>query len=318
MTRTVDLECCAPSSGTFRPVGQTGSVHGQGDVPADEVLRTVLRRFGIGPSDLLGHGGEARVYALDDERVLRILHGSQTCAHVLERQALVDELRRVEAPFALPEVLECGSIGSRTYAIERRLPGAAISDQLPRLDRRRRNDLVENHLEAAMALGDLRLEERPWFGDLLAATPVRADSWRSYLEAKAADGLERAPGFEAVDPAELARDLPATTDGSFVHLDAFAGNMLSVDTTVTAVIDIGASSVRGDRRLDPLSAAVYLCAPPITPAADENDRAVAREWLTNADLIDHYEPARRWLAAFWAWATDDRTLHHWCRSVLLH
>ena len=288
------------------------------DFPADEGLRAVLHHFGVEPSSLLGQGGEARVYPLDDRRVLRVLHQAGACEHVYERQALVDELRQGDAaPFALPHVLECGAIGDRSYAIERRLPGAAVGMQLHRLDRRRRRRLVESHLDAARALGDLHLDDRRWFGDLLGHSPVRSDSWRRYLLAKAAGSLERAPGFESVDPAELAEDLPDTSEGSFVHLDAFVGNMLSIGTTITAMIDIGATSIRGDRRLDPLSAAVYLCAPPITPGADDDDRRVAHRWLADANLAELYEPTRRWLAAFWAWAVDDPTLHQWCRSVLL-
>lgn len=277
----------------------------------------MLHRFGLDPSSLLGRGGEASVYALDDQRVLRILHGGADGEQLDDRQGLVDELRAGPTGFALPQLVQRGSVDGRGYGIERRLPGIAVSDQLTRLDRRGRDRLVERHLDAANALGDLRLAERPWFGDLLAPSPVRTGTWREYLLTKAAQSLERAPGFEHLDPAALAADLPDTSDGSFVHLDAFAGNMLAVGTSITAVIDIGITSVRGDRRLDPLSAAVYLCAPPITPAADEHDRRAAHRWLRDAGLADHVEPARRWLAAFWAWAIDDRALHRWCRSVLL-
>ncbi|MEZ5376855.1 MAG: hypothetical protein R2733_10125 [Acidimicrobiales bacterium] len=288
------------------------------DFPADEGLRVVLRQFGVEPSELLGHGGEAWVYALDDLRVLRVLHDSGNGEHVLERQTLVDELRQHRhVLFKLPEVLECGSIGERTYAVERRLPGVAVSDALHRVDRPSRRSLIEAHLDTAALLGDLHLDARTWFGDLLGGSPVRATTWRGFLHDKAAWSLGRAPGFEHVDPAELAADLPDTTEGSFVHLDAFAGNMLAVGSVITSVIDIGASSIRGDRRLDPLSAVVYLCTPAITPNADEDDRRVAQGWLANAGLSEFYEPARRWIAAFWAWAVDDPTLHQWCRSVLL-
>lgn len=296
--------------------------------PDDPGLDNVLRHLGVPASALLGHGGEARVYAIDDERVVRVIHPGGSCDHIRERQTLVDELARAPMPFALPEVLDCGTVDGRSYAIERRLTGRSVTAELGRLDRRERDRLVEHHLDAARALGDLRLDDRGWYGDLLASTPVRADGWLDYLTAKAADGLERAPGFEAIDPARLAADLAdlaasdqtgptGDVEGSFVHLDAFGGNMLAVGSTVTAVIDIGASSIRGDRRLDPLSAAVYLCAPPITPEADDGDRRVAERWLADAGLLDHLEPARRWLAAFWAWASDDRVLHRWCRSVLL-
>ncbi|MEL6893889.1 MAG: hypothetical protein AAFP84_20020 [Actinomycetota bacterium] len=288
------------------------------DIPTDEAIRSILRHFDVQPSGLLGHGGEAWVFALDDQHVLRVLRDTQACRHINERQALVDELAQAGAPFALPKVVRCDSLNDRSFAVEHRLPGKAVGQQLHRLGRSDRNRLVEHHLDAANALGDLHLDERGWYGDLLAPTPVRRATWRRYLTEKAADGLRRAPGFENIEPDTLAADLPDADGGQFVHLDAFTGNMLSIDTTITAVIDIGATSIRGDRRLDPLSAAVYLCAPHITPAADEHDRRTAKAWLTNAGLIDHFEPARRWLAAFWAWATDDQELHHWCREVLLH
>lgn len=295
----------------------TGTMRDRVDFPDDDGLRRVLRRFGVEPSGLLGHGGEAWVYAIDDARVVRVLHQGQTCRQVEERRVLVDELASGQVSFALPQVLDCDSIEGRSYAIERRLPGRSVGEELLRLDRRGRSQLIDHHLDAAHALGDLHLDDRPWFGDLLADSPVRAGGWRQYLEAKAASGLARASGFEAIDPAKLATDLPDTAKGSFVHLDAFAGNMLAVGPRISAVIDIGVTSVRGDRRLDPLSAAVYLCAPPITPGADEQDRRVAKAWLANAGLLDLYEPARRWLAAYWAWAADDRELHRWCRAVLL-
>ena len=170
----------------------------------DPGLAAVLHRFSIEPSALLGRGGEAWVYALDDERVLRVLHdpvvGGDVGNHsdppddIEARQALVDELATAEPPFALPQVLHRGLIEGRSYAIERRLPGRSVMDELPRLDRRERNALIEAHLDTAMALGDLHLENRQWFGDLLAPSPIRCPTWRSYLAAKAADGLSAAPG----------------------------------------------------------------------------------------------------------------------------
>jgi len=93
--------------------------------------------------------------------------------------------------------------------------------------------------------------------------------------------------------------------------------MLAAGTAITAVIDIGQTSVVGDRRLDPLTAAVYLCSEGITPEAGAADRATAMAWLADAGLDRWFEPARRWIAAYWASAVDDRALHDWCRRVLL-
>lgn len=102
-----------------------------------------------------------------------------------------------------------------------------------------------------------------------------------------------------------------------MHLDAYVGNMLTDDDGITAVIDIGSTSVAGDRRLDPLSAVAYLASSQITPVARTTDIDVAMSWLRSAGLHELYEPARRWLAAFWSVAIDDPNVLAWCRSVLL-
>lgn len=42
--------------------------------PADRGLAEVLVALGVRPQAFLGHGGEAWVYALDADRVVRVLH----------------------------------------------------------------------------------------------------------------------------------------------------------------------------------------------------------------------------------------------------
>jgi hypothetical protein len=279
----------------------------------------VLRKFGVAPDAVLGHGGEAWVYALDEDRVLRVLHDGGTAGHLERRRTLLAELTTQPAPFALPEILDVGEVDGRVYAVERRLIGRPLADELAtEADTGTRTRLVEMHLDAAAALGNLHLEPRAWFGDLIADDAVTAPTWRDYLEARAATSLARGgTDLDAIDPAALAAALPDTTDASFVHLDAFTRNRLTAGSRITAVIDIGATSIAGDRRLDPLAAAVYLASPDITPAATPADLDTARGWLRNTGLDEWYEPARRWLAAFWAFAFDDPVVERWCRSVLL-
>jgi aminoglycoside phosphotransferase (APT) family kinase protein len=180
----------------------------------------------------------------------------------------------------------------------------------------RRARLIEDHLAAAAALGELHLEPRDYFGDLACADPVRCGTWRGYLVARAAKSLTH-PWFASVDAAALAADLPDCRQAAFVHLDAFAGNMLTDGRRVTAVLDFGPTAVAGDRRLDPVASAVYLTAPDITPFVTPRDVQVVHAWLRSAGLHDLFEPARRWLAAFWAFAADDPKVSTWCRSVLL-
>jgi aminoglycoside phosphotransferase (APT) family kinase protein len=134
------------------------------------------------------------------------------------------------------------------------------------------------------------------------------------------DGLRRTcrgfPNSGVWTPQELADRLPGPEAPSFVHLDAFTGNVLTDGESITAVIDIGVTSVVGDRRLDPLSAVVYLDSPRITPSATTRDREVALGWLRARGLSEWLEPARRWLGAFWSSAVDDPTVAVWCREVL--
>jgi aminoglycoside phosphotransferase (APT) family kinase protein len=286
--------------------------------PTDPGVLSVLTAFGVADDQPLGWGGEAWVFALGGDQVLRVLHPGGRAEDIGTRQGLVDQLRRARPPFALPEVLEVGEIGGRVFALERRLPGRSVLDTLDSVRGNQRRHLVESYLETAALLGDLHLEPRYSFGDLLGDDPITTSTWRLYLAERAAANLARSTGdLRSIDSGALADDLPEPASPAFVHLDAFAGNMLTDGSRITAVIDFGYTSVAGDRRLDPISAVVYLAAPEITPTATTADIDVAMGWLRAADLHQWYDPARRWLAAFWSFAVDDANLLRWCRRVLL-
>jgi hypothetical protein len=286
--------------------------------PEDPGVLSVMRTFAVTADDLLGHGGEAWVFALGDDRVVRILQPGGRVDDIVRRQGLVAELSRARPLFALPEVLEVGEMADRVFAVERRLPGRSVLHELASSSGPARKHLVETHLDAAAALGDLSLAPRQTFGDLIVDGAITTSTWRAYLAERAAANLARSTSdFWSIDPGALADGLPEATGPSFVHLDAFAGNMLTDGARITAVIDIGSTSLAGDRRLDPLSAAVYLLSPEITPMVSPSDIDVTMSWLRAAGLREWFEPASRWLAAFWSVAVDEVTLHRWCRRVLL-
>ena len=147
---------------------------------------------------------------------------------------------------------------------------------------------------------------------------VRVASWSEFLSAKADASLARSSEeLRGTNTSAIVADLPAVEQRSFVHLDAFAGNMLTVGALITAVIDFGPSCVAGDRRFDAISCAAYLSTPLITPTMVPQDAAVAASWLRAVGLDDLHIPVRRWIVAFWAFAVDDELLHQWCREVLL-
>ena len=127
-------------------------------VPADIV--GVLSKVGADPDDVLGHGGEAWVFALGTDRVVRVLHLGGRVEEIHRRRELVNELAKSRPSYLLPEVLEVGQAGSRVYVIERRLPGRSLRDVLGSLDGPTRPRLIETYLETVASLGDLHLEPR--------------------------------------------------------------------------------------------------------------------------------------------------------------
>ncbi|MEE2702946.1 MAG: aminoglycoside phosphotransferase family protein [Myxococcota bacterium] len=286
--------------------------------PPDFGLAQMLESNGLTPDAMIGYGGEARVYALDEGRVLRVYRQGTDLERVERRTALLSELARSRdrVPFSIPEVLEPARTEGRIATVERRLPGRPLTEILRESEGDAREALVRAYLEAAARIRDLAIEASA-YGDLCQSEPISTETFQAYLEQRAARNLAVAgPPFERVDPAALARALPEPAGGAFVHLDAYPGNMLSDGRAITAVIDFGVVAIRGDARLDPLSAAAYL-SPLITPGAIEADGVVATHWLSEHGMGALYEPARRWIAAFWSPASNDDGLHRWCRSVLL-
>lgn len=285
--------------------------------------REVLAPFGLDDGALLGAGGEARVYALGDDRVLRLVHGDADARAADERARMLEAIRAgaADVPFAVPEVLETAVVGGRAVVIERRLPGRNALELLadPATDR---EALVRSHLDAAAAIHRLPCPTGD-FGEAWGSGAIRSGTFVGWATARLEASLVAGGAGDVVDPralsAELADALGAGNENEaaprLVHLDAFLGNMLASDHRITAVLDFGPTTIGGPTGLDPAVAVAYL-APEITPTANEFDRAVARAWAEDHGLADALEPAERWAAAYWTFATDDDRLQAWCRRVL--
>jgi len=283
----------------------------------DAGARTLLREFGIADDALLGSGGEAWVFALDAERVLRVPRPGTSPSESALRSALLRELESVAdcVPFELPRILEERCIDTRLATIEVRLPGRTLTHELADSRGDARRSLLRAHLDAANRIGDLAIE-RSYFGEIARDRAIEAPDSHTHLAAAVARSLERAgPEFAHFDPNELAAALPHCETRSLVHLDAFAGNMLARDGRITAVLDFGPLAMIGDRRLDPWTAAAYL-APEITPGATAEDWQIGQQWLAEHQLQRDFDAAHRWLAAFWSGAVDHPRLQAWSRRVL--
>lgn len=271
---------------------------------------------------LLGSGGEAHVYALDDERVLRVYGNGTSLAAAQSRARLLDEIAHgaQRLPFATPIVLSCGELTvaegeKRVYAVEKRIAGTSLLDALRTVAGEPRRRLIEQYMDAAWALGEV-VVRRPYFGELDHWDPLSAETFTHYLAERARRSVT-GTAFEHLDTQALSTELgEPMTEPTFVHLDYFAGNVMADAGRITAVIDFGYSSIIGDRRMNVVAAAAHLMSARITPVVTEADRAVARDWLQARGLTDYYAAGERWMAAYWLFVRDDPTVVAWAHEIL--
>lgn len=275
----------------------------------------VLRALGAPEAPLLGEGGEARVYALGDRQVLRLLRPGASSAQQTVRAELLAEIAagRGAIAFATPEVERITEIEGRVAVVERLLPGIPFSQALAVAQGEERQQLLLEYLDAASQIGDIAVK-RDFFGDLGSEQAIRRPSYREYLQARL-EMTRALPGPLSHLPIETIEGMPDCSAGALVHFDIFPGNVLVDAGRVSAVIDFGATSMIADRRLDCWSAVAYLDAE-LSPDANPGDRALALDWLEQRGLAADFAAAKGWIASYWCFAHDDPKVSAWCSRIL--
>lgn len=262
------------------------------------------------------------MYALDDARILRIVK-TEPLDYYERRAAFSDEIAGL--PFAIPRLLDSGTVGACSYTIEERIPGRSLDVVLPTLEGARREQALLSYADASLALGRADFD-RPWFGEVLARDWQR-DTWPEYLIARAATQYERA-GSRLRDDApgaderyrwfiDTVSSLGAIPSG-LVHGDFFPANvMVDDDLNVTAAIDFGFSTLHGDVRMDPIGAVGFLEVE--RPWNRPGDAATVEAYLLDqepslAEVADLY---RTYYAIFFAFTHEFHLpLYNWCAAVL--
>jgi hypothetical protein len=151
------------------------------------VIDDVLRHFGTDASRRIGHGGEATVYAIGDDRVLRIFHEPRAELEYLA--AFYDEIAGTPLPFALPRVIDHSVMDGVAYSVDARIPGRPLMDAMLEMRGERRRRALDSYLLAAEQIASITMK-RPYFGEVVRDRPVRADTWREFLHARIDRSLE--------------------------------------------------------------------------------------------------------------------------------
>ena len=224
----------------------------------------LLGDFGIGPSALLGSGAQSLVYALDENRVLRVLRRPADPVQLRRLAAFQGEIEG-RLPYATPLIAAIDPFGR--YTIERRLPGVPALALLASLSGERRRTALAGYARGAEAIATITFPDRP-FGQILDDRPLTAESWTAYLRL----GLDR---FIALNGSAIAATVGEVEDlrskalallaavpppaKALVHGDYFPGNvLLDDDLAVSGLVDFSVWTVVGDPILDIAGAALFL------------------------------------------------------------
>lgn len=280
----------------------------------------ILARFGIGSEALLGAGGESRVFALGDDRVLRIFGG--LFDH--DAQALiatVNQMASVDIGVLTPLVLDVGSHGSQQYTVDRRVPGESLAHWLSRdHSPERRTVVLMDYLGVAGRLRRLPVPAatRGRFSSLGA--PDRVPPGASLVELlrrQAEVGIEFSDGLLDAAVPDLADQLDELftrlgrrrVQPAFVHADYFPGNVMVAEGRVSGVLDISVHALSADPVMDEVAAVCFLehvTYPQVGEDVGWLEAELASRLGPDRWLVEAY---RRWYAAYYAM---DRALIDWC------
>lgn len=281
----------------------------------------ILAAFRLTAQALLGSGGEARIFALDERRVLRIqAAGAAGPDRSLAR--LLDTWTGVNLGFGLPHVLRQARWETQNYSVEVRLQGMPMTRWLANTaDPVVRRGGLLSVLDAAVRLRELPTP-RPGFGRVLA-DEQRFGNLVDLLAAQIEIGLRHSQGRLAAAVPELHQRVERllqrlgvrVVTPAFCHADLGPSNVLvDVRGRVSAVVDVSVHALAADPVLDQVAVVAFLeLTPYVGNAADAAwlERQLAERLGTEAWLIDAY---RRYYALYYAM---DPGLIPWCAKQLL-
>jgi putative membrane protein len=296
-------------------------------VKQPELAGSVRERFSVTNDDLLGFGGEAAIYALNEEQVVRCYRAGTDRRRVEVRAAFYHGIARSDVPFKLPLVESIDVVDGSLYSIEQRIPGTSLTTALGALDGTERRRALTNYATAVEHIQSVALDDRE-FGELLADAPIKRRAWPAFLVDRAERALVAGQLVMKPDVPQLDDVLAAFREGTarvsnvveprLVHGDYFPGNvMVDERGAVTGILDFSPLTVAGDPRLDLAGALIFLEV--VAPYRPEDSTIVedvitARHGHAVTTVIELY---RIYYSLYFSATKEfDPELYRWCVSNL--
>jgi putative membrane protein len=301
-------------------------------LPADQrAEQSILDQFAVERQALLGRGGEAHVYALDHERVLRIYHSDHEATSQVIAQ--LQGLYRLwgGGPIQLPTVLENGERAGRIYTVTSRLQGEGFDRWLAGTTPAERRRGLLSYLDTAQLIATLPAP-LPGFARLVGEhAPQQFSSLPDLLNAQLQPqvAISRARlGADVPDVAEVWRQLfealatrdcrPAVVHGDYCPPNTYVTLDAAGHPRVTGVGDFSPHTLLADPLMDLAGAVMFLELERYEGAADDSrwlEEQAAQRWgLEIARWIAVY---RRFYGFYFSSAyVFDEQLYDWCRRQL--
>jgi putative membrane protein len=292
----------------------------------------LLAEFGTSRDRLLGGGGESEVFAIDDQRVLRIYRRphADTDQTVGQLRALSASWDGLDIGLELPKIIDVGRRGQRFFTIDRRFSGEGFSAWLQRAETAERRAALTSFLDATERLRRLPSPEAGFARLIGLEAPKMFGSFPELVHNMLAGSVE-------ASRAQLEHDLPQvaqvwdrlhrqlaerSVSPALVHGDVCPPNAyvsrLPDGPTVTGIGDFSPHTVNGDPVMDIAGAVIFLELEPYPDAAADSAwlGGVATErW--GAEIGHWIEVYRRFYGFYFsnAYAFDPR-LYAWCLQQL--
>lgn len=230
----------------------------------------ILDHFGITESDLLGEGGESRVYKLDSNRILRIIKAkSPSQPESIKKMKEFYDLLKPSQDILVPQINEIGMLKDTCYSIEDLIEGENLTTHLKKTNSSDLPRILESYIEAAANIHKTNHNLGEYFGEVLIDNPIRERNWPNFLIKRVEKALQKtlhqlnndAEEFETLLKRWklLVQKRLANVENNLVHGDFFPGNVIVNPNGITrAVIDFSPLTVLGDWRMDVVGACIFL------------------------------------------------------------
>lgn len=278
----------------------------------------ILKSFGVTENELLGEGGEAWVYALSADKILRIYKNNDLSKNVGAIKKLYRKLDWESVGLESQNILHSDILNGSMYCIEQRLNGQDLSKALPTLKGDDRKKVLDDFYNKAKLIHQLDSKSRSLFGPALHTDQPRSKNWVSFLQHSADKKLSEAFKNNRNEMlqtfVERCRSLNYEGGPKLVHFDYFPTNVMAVGTTISGVIDFSLS-IYGDSLIDTACAVGYLG---LTDKVNDQDRA----YLLHKMIVDYDTRTLEKLTTYLVyvaicWSNCDLpSVAQWAKSIL--